>query len=190
MVFLLAEFLFGIGAWLNVRQSLFDLADSTVEGQAADLKRFLEARKNIPAAQVQTEIGENFKIERSRDYVSISDPDGTLIYRSQFFAEHPLPPIPADDLDRPSYSIQKLGLERVRILSEQVEVGGRSYIVRVGHLMNEEYESLMDLRRTMLWYGSFIFLIASAAAYWINRRMLAQLGDPSHTVSDTDSSPR
>lgn len=174
--------------WLNVRQSLFELADSTLEGQAADLKRFLEARKNVSAAQVQAEISENFKIERSRDYFQISELAGNLIYRSQFFGEHPLPAISPEELDRPSYSIYKLGSERVRIISEPVDAAGRTYVVRVGHLMNEEYETLMDLRRTMLWYGFFIFLIASAASYWINRRMLSRFHDPAPAVSDADSS--
>ncbi|MGO8794086.1 MAG: hypothetical protein ACLQLC_04625 [Candidatus Sulfotelmatobacter sp.] len=165
---------------------MFELADSALEGQAADLKRFLEARKNIPEAQVQAEIGANFKIERSRDYVQIGDPRGNLIYRSQFFVEHPLPAISADDLDRPSYSSYKSGSERLRIISAPVEVGGRSYIVRLGTRMNEEYETLMDLRRTMLGYGFFIFLIASAASYGINRRMLSTFDDPARVVSDRD----
>ncbi len=174
--------------WLDVRQSLFELADSTLEGQAADLRRFLEARKNLSAAQVQAEISQNFKIERSRDYLQISELAGNLIYRSQFFVEHPLPAISPEDLDRPFYSIYKLGSDRVRLISEPVDVAGRSYVVRVGHLMNEEYETLMDLRRTMLWYGFFVFLIGSATSYWINRRMLSRFHDPAHAASDGDSS--
>lgn len=158
---------------------MFDLADSAVDGQATDLKRFLQARKNIPLAQIQAEISETFKIERSHDYVQISEPAGNVIYRSQFFVEHPLPEISPDDSDRPSYSIYKLGSERVRVISEPVDAGGHFYVVRVGHLMNEEYESLQDLRRTMLLYGSLILLVGAVAAYWISRRMIARLTNPS-----------
>jgi hypothetical protein len=180
---LLAEIILGVGAWLNVRQSFFELADTSLEGQAADLKRFLDSRVNLPAAQLKVEVGENFRVERSRDYLQINAADGNLIYRSQFFSEHPLPPLPLDDLDRPAYAIHKLGPERVRVISEQVALNGVSCVVRIGHPMNEEYESLMDLRRSMLWYGFLIFLVASAAAYWISRRRTS-CGDPSPAVSD------
>ncbi len=90
-IFLLAEFVFGAGMWFILRKNLYDIADATLEGQAADLERFLEARKDVPTAQLQAEISEDYKIERSEDYLQISDAGGHFIYRSRFFDEHPLP---------------------------------------------------------------------------------------------------
>jgi len=46
VIFLLAGVIFGVGMWLIRRQNLFDIADIAREGQASDLKRFLEARKD------------------------------------------------------------------------------------------------------------------------------------------------
>jgi heavy metal sensor kinase len=172
-IFLLAELIFGVGMWLILRQNLFDIADTALEGQAADLQRFLEARKNVPTPQLQADISEDYKIERSEDYLQISDTSGNSIYRSRFFEEHPLPPLSFDDLDRPLYQNRRLGHERFRLLSKQVDVSGRLYLVRIGHLMEEEIETLDAFRGYMLWFAPFLLLGASAGGYWLSRRALA-----------------
>jgi heavy metal sensor kinase len=172
-IFLLAELIFGAGMWLILRQNLFDIADNALEGQAADLQRFLEAREDVPLAQLQAEISEDYKIERSEDYLQISDAGGNSIYRSRFFEEHPLPPRSLDELDRPRYENRKLGHERFRLLSKQIDVNGRVYIVRIGHPMHEEIETLDDFRRYLLWFAPLLLLGASAGGYWLSRRALA-----------------
>src|SRR5580658_8257250 len=81
-IFLLAELVFGAGMWLILRKNLYDIADATLEGQAADLERFLEARKDASTAELHAEISEDYKIERSEDYLQITDASGKTIYRS------------------------------------------------------------------------------------------------------------
>jgi heavy metal sensor kinase len=172
-IFLLAELIFGAGMWLILRQNLFDIADRALEDQAADLQRFLEARKDMPTAQLKAEISEDYKIERSEDYLQISDAKGEFIYRSQFLEEHPLPQVSLDDLDRPLYNSRKLGRERFRVLSTQIEVDSRVYVVRIGHPMHEELETLDAFRGYMLWFAPLLLLGASAGGYWLSRRALA-----------------
>ena len=172
-IFLLAEVIFGVGMWLILRQNLFDIADTALEGQAADLQRFLEARKDLSAAQLQAEISEDRRIERSEDYLQITESSGNSIYRSRFFEEHPLPPRSLDELDRPLYENRKLGHERFRLLSEQIDISGRVYIVRIGHPMHEEIETLDDFRQYLLWFAPLLLLGASAGGYWLSRRALA-----------------
>ena len=172
-IFLLAEVIFGVGMWLILRQNLFDIADTALEGQASDLQRFLEARKDLSAAQLQAEISEDRRIERSEDYLQITESSGNSIYRSRFFEEHPLPPRSLDELDRPLYENRKLGHERFRLLSEQIDISGRVYIVRIGHPMHEEIETLDDFRQYLLWFAPLLLLGASAGGYWLSRRALA-----------------
>jgi heavy metal sensor kinase len=121
---------------------------------------------------LQAEISEDYKIERSEDYLQITDPGDKSIYRSRFFDEHPLPPLPAE-LDRPLYELRKLGHERFRFLSEQLEAGGRVYIVRIGHPMHEELETLDAFTSYLLWFAPLLLLAASAGGYWLSRRALA-----------------
>ena len=172
-IFLLAELIFGAGMWLILRQNLFDIADRALEDQAADLQRFLESRKDMPTAQLQAEISEDYKIERSEDYLQISGAKGDFIYRSQFLEEHPLSRVSLDDLDRPLYESRKLGHERFRVLSKQIEVDGRVYVVRIGHPMHEELETLDAFRGYMLWFAPLLLLGASVGGYWLSRRALA-----------------
>jgi heavy metal sensor kinase len=193
VIFLLAEVIFGVGMWLILRQNLLDIADTALEGQTADLQRFLEARKDLPPAQLQAEISEDYKIERSEDYLQITDASGSSIYRSRFFEEHPLPRVSPDELDRPLYENRKLGHERFRLLSEQIDVSGRVYIVRIGHPMHEELETLDDFRRYLLWFAPILLLAASAGGYWLSRRALAPvdaLARTARTISGHNLSRR
>jgi heavy metal sensor kinase len=171
-IFFVAELIFGAGMWIILRQNLFDIADAALEDQAADLQRFLEARKDAAIPQLQAEISEDYKIERSEDYLQITDANGNVIYRSRFLEEHPLPPLSADLLDRPLHESRKLGHERFRFLSTQIEVG-RMYIVRIGHPMHEEIETLDAFRGYLLWFAPLLLLGASAGGYWLSRRALA-----------------
>jgi heavy metal sensor kinase len=193
VIFLLAEVIFGAGMWLILRKNLFDIADAALEGQAADLQRFLEARKDLPMAQLQAEISEDYKIERSEDYLQISDGSGNLIYRSRFLEEHPLPQLSLDDLDRPLYENRKLGHERFRVISEQADVSGRLFIVRIGHPMDEESETLDAFRGYLLWFAPLLLLGASAGGYWLSRRALAPvdaLAKTARTISGHNLSRR
>jgi heavy metal sensor kinase len=192
-IFLVAEVIFGVGMWLILRQNLFDIADGVIEGQASDLERFLQARKDLPTAQLQAEISEDYKIESSEDYLQISDASGNSVYRSRFFEEHPLPPLAPDDLGRPLYQNRKLGHERFRILSKQIEVSDRVFIVRIGHPMHEETETLDDFRRYLLWFAPLLLLGASAGGYWLSRRALAPvdaLARTARTISGHNLSSR
>jgi heavy metal sensor kinase len=191
-IFLLAEFAFGAGMWLILRKNLYDIADAALEGQAADLERFLEAR-NVPTAQLQAEISEDYKIERSADYLQISDASGNSIYRSKFLEEHPLPPLSPDQLGRASYKNRKLGHERFRLISEQMYVSGRVYVVRIGHPMDEEIEALDDFRGYLLWFAPLLLLGASAVGYWLSHRALAPvdaLARTARTISGHNLSSR
>jgi hypothetical protein len=172
-IVLIAELLFGAGVWLSLRMSLFDAADTTLQGRAADMERYLEARKGASTAQLQAEFGEKYRIERSEDYLEIGL-CGASIYRSRFLQEHPLPGVSLSDLDRPRYRNFKLGNRRFRAVSEQIEVEGRVYAVRIAKPMDEENEALTSLRRYLLVTGSFLLLIAYAVGNRLSRRIVPE----------------
>jgi heavy metal sensor kinase len=172
-IFLLAELIFGAGMWLILRQNLYDIADNALQDQAADLERFLEARKDVPTAQLQAEISEDYKIERSEDYLQIIDASGNSLYRSRFLEEHPLPTLSPDRLGKPRYESRKLGRQPFRLIGEQIDVGGRVYAVRIGRPMREEIETLSDFRGYLLWFAPLLLLGASAGGYWLSHRALA-----------------
>ncbi|MGA8866736.1 MAG: heavy metal sensor histidine kinase [Candidatus Sulfotelmatobacter sp.] len=172
-IFLLAEFVFGAGMWLILRKNLYDIADGSLEDQAADLQRFLEARKNEGPAQLREEISEDYQIERSEDYLQIRDSDGNWIYRSQFLEENSLPLISSDQLRKPRYQNRRLGKQPFRILSERMDVDGRAFVVQIGSTLDEEIETLDAFRKYLLMFAPILLLAASGVGYWLSRKALA-----------------
>jgi hypothetical protein len=115
---------------------------------------------------------QKYKIERSEDCLEIGLV-GTSIYRSQFLQEHPLPAVSLENLDRPLYRNFRLGDRKFRAVSEQIEVEGRVYVVRIAKPMDDESEAFVSFRRYLLWTGFFLVLIAYAVGYPLSRRVMA-----------------
>ncbi len=192
-IFLLAEFVFGAGMWLILRKNLNDIADAALEGQAADLERFLKARSGVPASQLQAEISEDYNIERSEDYLQIIDASGQFIYRSRFLDEHPLPELSITQLQEPRYEIRKLGNLPFRILSQKMKFNGRIFIVQIGSDLDEEVETLDAFRKYLLMFAPILLLAASAVGYWLSRKALSPvdtLARTARTISGHNLSSR
>ncbi len=193
VIFLLAEGVFGAGMWLILRKNLYDIADAALEGQAADLKRFLEARKDAPTTQLQSEISADYKIESSEDYFQLSEATGDLIYRSHFLQEHPLPALNLDQLKEPDYKNRELGKQFFRIMSQRIEVGGHVFIVQIASSLDEETETLDAFRRYLLLFAPLLLLAASGVGYWLSHKALAPvdaLARTARTISGYNLSSR
>ncbi len=192
-IFFVGELIFGTGMWFILRKNLFDIADASLEGQAADLQTFFVARPSESLAQLQKEISEDYQIERSEDYVQISAADGNFIYRSRFLLENPLPQISVNHLDKPNYQNRRLGRNPFRILSERVEVGGRVFVVQIAASLDEEIETLDAFRGYLLMFAPLLLLGASGGGYWLSRRALAPvdaLARTARTISGNNLSSR
>jgi heavy metal sensor kinase len=172
-IFLLAEFAFGAGMWLILRKNLYDIADASLEGQAADLQRFLEARKDESPARLREEVSADYRIERSEDYLQISDSEGKWIYRSQFFDEYPLSRLSIDQLGKPRYQNRRLGKLPFRILSERIDVGGQVFVAQIASTLDEEIETLDAFRGYLLMFAPILLLAASGVGYWLSHKALA-----------------
>ncbi len=172
-IFLLAEFIFGAGMWLILRKNLYDIADAALEGQAADLEQFLKERSDLSISELHAQVTADYKIERSEDYLQISDAAGHSIYRSRFLEEHPLPPVSFDQLTKPLYQNRKLGELPFRILSEKMEVGGRVFVAQIGSTLDEEMETLEAFQKYLFMFAPILLLAASGVGYWLSRKALA-----------------
>lgn len=192
-IFFLAELIFGVGMWFILRQNLYDIADEVLRDQAADLQRFLEARKDAPTSELKVELSEDYKIERSEDHLQIIDAGGNAIYRSRSLEENPILPPTLDQLGKPRYENLKLGRRSFRFMTEKMDMGGRVYIVQIGHGLHEEIETLDDFRKYLLWFAPLLLLGASAVGYWLSHRALAPvdtLARTARTISGHNLSSR
>jgi heavy metal sensor kinase len=192
-IFFLAEMIFGVGMWFILRQNLYDIADQALEDQAADLGRFLEARRDVPASALKAELSEDYKIERSEDYLQIIDAAGNALYRSRSLEEDPVAPPPLDQLEKPRYKNLKLAGRRFRFISQRMNVGSLVYVVQIGHPLHEELETLDDFRRYLLLFAPLLLLGASGVGYWLSHRALAPvdaLARTARTISGHNLSSR
>ena len=192
-IFLLAEIIFGVGMWFILRGNLYDIANATLEGQAANLQRFLEARNGLPLAQLQAELSADYRIDRSEDFVRISDANGNAIYHSEFLDQHPLPEISLDRLRKPRYQVRKLDGQPYRILSEKMEIDGRVFVVQIAASLDEEIETLEAFRKYLLMFAPLLLLAASGVGYWLSRKALAPvdaLARTARTISGHNLSSR
>jgi heavy metal sensor kinase len=181
-IFLLAELIFGAGMWFILREDLFDIADATLEGRADDVERFLQARKDLSPSQLQAAISDDYRIDRSEDYVQITTASGSTVYRSQFFEEHPLPPVSLDRLSKARQKYRRLGTLPFRILSKKMVVNGQVFIVQIGNTLDEEMETLDNFRKYLLMFAPVLLLAASAVGYWLSRKALAPVDTLARTA--------
>jgi heavy metal sensor kinase len=192
-IFLLAELIFGAGMWFILRKNLYDIADATLEGQAADLERFLQARKDSSLAQLQADISADLTIDRSQDYVQISDAAGNSIYRSRVLEEHPLPVPTLDELSNPRYQVRRLGRWPFRILSQIMRVNGHVYVVQIATSLHEEIEALDRFQKYLLMFAPVLLAAASLVGYGLSRKALAPvdvLARTARTISGHNLSSR
>lgn len=192
-IFFLAQMIFGVGMWFILRQNLYDIADESLEDQAADLGRFLEARKDVPVAELKAELSEDYKIESSEDYLQIIDATGNALYRSRALEENPVAPLPLEQLEKPRYKNLSLGRRRFRFITQRMNVGGLVYVVQIGHPLHQELETLDDFRQYLLWFAPLLLLGASAVGYWLSHRALAPvdaLARNARTISGHNLSSR
>lgn len=170
IVFLIGEVVCAAETLGMLRARLLDLADTALEDRAVDLQRFLEAHRDLSFTDLRAQLTDKYQNENSQDYIEITQAGGNPVYVSKVFSQHPLPPVPADDLDRRVYRTYRIGAEPFRIVSEQVELPAGAVIARIGRPMNQEINLLFSVRRSQIWYSSISLLIAVAGGYWTSRR--------------------
>lgn len=169
-IFLLAEVFFGVFVSGSLRTNLLDIADTDLEGRAADLQRFLLSHKDLPPAELQAQLQERYKIDRSQDCVEVLDAAGQGLYVSRLLADHPIPSIPSDDVDRRMYRNYKIGEGHYRLVSEHLDLPGHAFTIHIARAMNQEFEILAAFHRAVLWSSCLFLLIAGCGGYWLKRQ--------------------
>lgn len=172
VVFLLVEVYFAADSWSILKVNLRDLADTELEGQAIDLQHFLEARKDLPEQQLHAQLADKYNAnnDEPQSLIEITTVSGQTVYRSKSLAGSTLPPVANDELDRRTYTGVAIGSEPFRLMTEQVGSPGHTYIVRIGHPMALEMETLRAIRSRALWSCVLVIAFAGASGYWIYRR--------------------
>ncbi len=172
-IFLLGALALIAGAFDMLRTHLLDIADTDLHGQTISLELWLDSRKDLPTAELQAQLKENYEVEHARDYMQINDLHGDLIYRSQLYPQQSLPSITPDEMDHPIYEDYRSGSDHFRMASEEIEVAGRGYIFSIARPMNQELDTLSAVRKHLLRVNAFVLIVAAGGGYWMSRRATA-----------------
>jgi heavy metal sensor kinase len=175
VIFAAAEFCFGVGMWLVLRQHLYGIADEALTAQVEDLTSLLKAqkKKNRTVAKLQEEVSEAYVLEHSGDFLQLYDEDGNWIFRAPSLERNQFAPVkPAAVKTR---SFQNLQLEKrpYRFITQRIDVNGRSYTVQTGVPIDQAVATLFLFRRYLLMLAPLLLLAAASGGYWLSRRALS-----------------
>jgi heavy metal sensor kinase len=173
-IFALAQFIFGAGMWLIVRNNLFDLVDDDLEEQVDDLKNFLQVQnQDASLARLQDVVHGTYAIEHSGDYLVLYADNAQLIYRSRFLQAHPWALVPPDQINEPTTQSRKIEGRPFRFLLQKLNVNGHVFIVEMGARADDAVETLHLFRSYLLMFAPLLLLVAAGGGYWLSRRALA-----------------
>lgn len=183
-IFALGEFVFGLGVWLILRHSLYDLVDDSVEGQIEDLRNFLGSQKAVPLAKLREEMGAIYDHEHAGDFLEVYDENGEAIYRSRLLqAQQPML-LPPDAVDRLVIRTRRVNGEHVRLAFEKLNVDGRVYTIASGAPADDAVETLELFRSYLLIFAPLLLLVSAGVGYWMSRKALAPVDALVRTARD------
>lgn len=173
-VFTLAQFLFGAGMWLILRQSLYSITDEALHDRIDDMTRFLQAqKKDATVAKMQEEVSEAYILEHSGDYLQVYGENGDWIYRSRAMTRFQV--APADPESSHDARLLDLTVENrpFRLLTQRVEANQHLYTVQTALPMDQAFHTLSLFRRYLLMFAPVLLLVAAGGGYWLSKKALS-----------------
>jgi heavy metal sensor kinase len=175
LFFAVAQVLFGIGMWLILRDSVYDLVDDGLEQQIDDLKNFLQSQPaGRSLAKLKEEVNEAYAMEHPGDYLEVYADNGELLYRSPFLQAHQSAVLsPEQVMTRPVVKSRKINDRHFRFILQKLNVNSHVYTVEMGALAEDAVETLHLFRSCLLMFAPLLLLVAAAGGYWLSRRALS-----------------
>ncbi|MGO8983991.1 MAG: ATP-binding protein [Terriglobales bacterium] len=187
-IFAAAQFFFGVGMWLVLRQDLYSGADVALTAQVEDLTNFLKTqkKKNTTVAKLREEAEEAYAFEHSGDFLQIYDKDGNWIFRAPSLEQNRFAPPAA--VKGPSFQNSWLGNKPFRFITQRIEVNGRSYTVQTGVPTDQIRATLSLFRRYLLMLAPLLLLVAASGGYWLSRKALSPVDAITRTARNISGS--
>src|SRR5215475_9630171 len=83
--------LFGVAAFLAMRQGIEKSVDESLEGQAAGVEEVMGRVLREEPARLQDELREHQELREQADFLQVYDRDGHWIYRSRLMTHYDVP---------------------------------------------------------------------------------------------------
>lgn len=174
VIFALGEVVFGVGMWLILRDSLFDMVDDDLETQVDDVSRLLATQPkeaSIPALQALMK--EAYGSEHWGDYLAVYTDKGEPIYESPALQSHASLLIPPAEVQKSLFTVRTIGREHFRFVFGKIAPNGRTFVMESGLSAQDAFDTLALFRSYLFMFAPLLLLIASAVGYWLSRRALS-----------------
>ena len=181
-IFAIAQVIFGVGMWVVLRQTLYQISDHSLSDRSDDVRRFLDAqKKDATDAKFQEELAETYLIEHSGDYLQVFTADGRQLFRSPGLQRSDFPFSPANSPDREFVNLQLRG-QPFRILTQTARADGREFKIQIGQPMIEARRTLDMFRDYLFMFAPLVFLVAAILGYRMSHSALAPVDAITTTV--------
>ena len=171
--FALAQFVFGIGMWLILRDNIYDLVDDGLEQQIVGLENFLQSEPpGLSIADLRKQVTDVYAIEHSGIYLQLYE-DGELIYRSSSLSARPISAMPPSSTSPPILESREVEGKPFRFIEQQLSVHNRVFGVEMGATAEDAVATLHQFESYLLMFAPLLLLAAAGGGYWLSRRALS-----------------
>ncbi len=182
---------FGVSAYIEMRHSIHRTVDEELEIRAEGVHQLIERTIQRGAPQDLPEgLREHTELRAGGALLQVSDGQGNWLYRSKVMSDYAVP----RPSTIPKRAVDYLGnVVPLRIWSEEVNVGGQSYLIQSAFEMDDFYEALEHFELLLFISIPTLLLCAAAGGYWISTRALApvdQITQTARTISAQNLSSR
>jgi two-component system, OmpR family, heavy metal sensor histidine kinase CusS len=176
--------LFGIVAFMAMRQGIERSVDENLEGQAGGIEELIERVFRQEPVRLQDELREHQELREQADFLQVCDQNGHWIYRSRLMAHYDVP-VPAK-ASYPAYDVMSVDLP-LRVMVREMTAGGNNYRIQVAAPMDDFYEAIDRFKWMVLLLSPLILVVASAAGYWLSGRALAPVDKITRAAQEINS---
>lgn len=187
--------LFGVGAWLAMRASLYHSVDDSLIDRIEGVKHFMDQQISaLSINEIRDEFREHSVLGPGGDLFQVCDEHGVWLYRSVPLENAQVVILPPGQLGT-SRRIETIVVQNtlLRTASRRVIVSGHPYTVQVAAPIGEAVESLERFAWSLVIFIPVILLASSAGGFWVSRRALRpvdQITESARTISIQNLSER
>ncbi len=169
--------LFGLGAYLEMRNSILHTVDETLQERVRGVRELIEQNAVDGEDSVRHEFREHSELAGGA-FLQVSDPRGNWLYRSASMSDVQIPTANTSFTGTFTFASQHA---RFRMANAQVHIGNQSYLVQVAAPLDDFYAALHRFALLLFVSIPILLLCAACGGYWLSWRALA----PFEQVTDT-----
>ena len=170
--------LFGLNAYVAMRNSAYEAVDEELRDRADGVRRLIERASEYGPENLQRELRQHSEVQASA-LLQVSDERGNWIFRSRAIGQYEIPK-PQRIANTPSLFLA--AGTPLRVLNIEVQAPDQSFIVQVAAPLDELYGALQRFETVLLVSIPVFLLCAAAGGYWMSARALSPVDQITRTA--------